>query len=157
MLNWSVLVCQLDSCETLLCCVLDETIFYALTIQRPKPFPHWSLLFTLTFFQNQRVFFESMLFAQVCHLSCLLVFLSHLTASEKTANLSLSTSTPSGMIVDGNSTLVATSTKNRILPGPESLNNAFAKMDRNTVIRAVIVLAGITGLVLMYVGIKTVL
>ena len=59
------------------------------------------------------------------------------------------------MIASGNKTLDATSPKTGLLPGSQTLKNAFGEMDRNTVIRAVIVLAGITGLILMYLGIKT--
>lgn len=47
-----------------------------------------------------------------------------------------------------------TSTKNSLDQGKEMIHDAFSNMDRGTIIRGAIVLAGITGLVVMYVGIK---
>ena len=58
------------------------------------------------------------------------------------------------MTINGNTSTVATSIKNRLDQGKEIIHNAFAKMDRDTLIRGAIVLAGIICLILMYIGIK---
>lgn len=50
--------------------------------------------------------------------------------------------------------LVNTSSKNPLVQGKEMINDAFAHMDRGTIIRGIIVLSGITGLILLYVGVK---
>lgn len=57
--------------------------------------------------------------------------------------------------ISGNSSIMATSIKNRLDQGKDIIHDAFVNMDRGTIIRGTIVLAGITCLVLMYIGIKT--
>ncbi|CAF0874299.1 unnamed protein product [Rotaria sordida] len=57
--------------------------------------------------------------------------------------------------VNENSTKAGLAIKNRLDQGKVILHDAFANMDRGTLLRAVIVLAGITCLILMYIGIKT--
>lgn len=57
--------------------------------------------------------------------------------------------------ISGNSSIMDTSIKNRIEQGKDIIHDAFANMDRGTVLRGAIVLAGITCLVLLYIGIKT--
>jgi len=53
--------------------------------------------------------------------------------------------------------ITVTSTSNSLNQSQEITNDAFSHMDRGTLIRGTIVLAGITGLVLLYVGIKALL
>ena len=80
------------------------------------------------------------------------------------AFLSLSvTAEPSANQTSSKSPLNQTGTQaSTISPRPSTTkldaeHNAFAKMDRGTVIRGAIVLSGITGLILMYAGIKAAL
>ena len=56
--------------------------------------------------------------------------------------------------INANLSLVNTSSKNRLVQGKEMIHDAFANMDRGTIIRGTIVLTGITGLILLYVGVK---
>jgi len=58
-------------------------------------------------------------------------------------------------IINGNVSTMTTLTKNRLDQGKEIIHDAFANMDRGTLIRGTIVLAGITSLILLYIGIKT--
>ena len=56
--------------------------------------------------------------------------------------------------INGNISAMNTSAKNRLDQSKEMVHDVFANMDRGTIIRGAIVLTGITGLVLLYVGIK---
>lgn len=66
----------------------------------------------------------------------------------------LSTVTTNNTNKSANDTRTDSSNKNPLDQGKEILHDAFSKMDRGTLIRATIVLGGITCLVLMYIGIK---
>ncbi len=57
--------------------------------------------------------------------------------------------------INGTVTTVATSIKHRIDQSKDMIHDAFAQMNRGTIIRGTIVLVGITCLVFMYIGIKT--
>ncbi|CAF2652516.1 unnamed protein product [Rotaria sp. Silwood2] len=57
--------------------------------------------------------------------------------------------------INGNNTRTVVAIKNSLDHGKEILHDAFLKMDRGTFFRATIVLAGITCLILIYIGIKT--
>ncbi len=102
------------------------------------------------------------MFAGDLYLSCVIILLPLLTSTEVIRSSS-SNSTPINLIstdnttINGNVSIVTTSIKNRIDQGKEIIHDAFANMDRGTLIRGTIVLAGITCLVLMYIGIKTLL
>ena len=93
------------------------------------------------------------MFTDDVYLSCTIILLSQLALTQ--AADTLSNNATINMTTNGNLTIVASTVKNRIDQGKEIIHDAFAKMDRGTLIRGVIVLAGITCLVLMYIGIKT--
>ena len=73
---------------------------------------------------------------------------------DSTSTNSLSTN---NMTSNGNGSLVASFVQNPVDESKNIIQHAFAKMDRGTLIRATIVLAGIACLVLMYIGVKTLL
>ena len=87
----------------------------------------------------------------------LAVLMSHLNLAHSSESPSMSADTASTVktVNPVNTTTLAASSKARLAQGQEILRDAFAKMDRGTVMRGAIVLAGITCLVLLYVGIKT--
>lgn len=85
----------------------------------------------------------------------LVVLVAFLSLSETAESPANQTSSNSPL----NQTVTRTST---LSPRPSTTNqtlehNAFAKMDRGTVIRGAVVLSGITALILMYAGIKAAL
>jgi hypothetical protein len=98
------------------------------------------------------------MFISDLYLSFTIILCSHLISTQ--ANRLLNDSTITNLLSSGNTTnngnisTMAIYTKNRIDQGKEIIHNAFANMDRGTIIRGTIVFAGIAGLVLMYVGIK---
>lgn len=87
-----------------------------------------------------------------------LVLLVLLVLSSEAAE-SVTTQTLSNVTLNGTGTITSTaSTSNLTLDIHRNLvHNAFAKMDRGTVMRGAIVLGGIAGLMLMYAGIKAAL
>jgi hypothetical protein len=100
------------------------------------------------------------MFAGDFYLSFIVILFSHLTSSTEALSLSLNNVTVNSLSTDNttinrNVSMISTSTKNRLIQGKELIHDAFANMDRGTLMRGTIVLAGITCLFLMYVGIKT--
>ena len=99
------------------------------------------------------------MFTGELYLSFIVILFSHVISSQAIRVLQNSTSinlvSTVNLTGNGNGSITATSTKNRLDQGKEIIEDAFSNMDRGTVVRGTIVLAGITCLVLMYVGIKT--
>lgn len=95
------------------------------------------------------------------YLSFTILLFSHLTSTQAIKlladNAVSNILSIDNMTVHGNTSTTATSIKNRLDQGKEIIHNAFANMDRGTLIRGTIVLAGIICLVLMYIGIKALL
>ncbi len=95
------------------------------------------------------------------YLSFTIILFSHLSSTQAirllTSSKVIDMVSTDNMTVNGNSSTTATSIKNRLDQGKEIIHNAFANMDRGTLIRGTIVLAGIICLVLMYIGIKALL
>lgn len=89
----------------------------------------------------------------------LLSLVLHLTVSLATKTLSDDTTTSLPISINtttnGNGTKMIASIKGRFGQGKEIIHNAFANMDRGTLVRGTIVLGSITCLVLMYIGLKT--
>ena len=90
-------------------------------------------------------------------LLCLTVLITHLSFGRSSESPSMNAAAASTVkkANEVNTTILVASSKNRLVQGQEILHDAFSKMDRGTVMRGAIVLAGITCLVLLYVGIKT--
>jgi len=95
------------------------------------------------------------------YLSFTIILFSHLSSTQAirllTSSKVIDMVSTDNMTVNGNSSTTATSIKNRLDQGKEIIHNAFANMDRGTLIRGTIVLAGIICLILMYIGIKALL
>jgi len=93
------------------------------------------------------------------YLSITIILFSHLISIQATQFLPNSTISNIRSIdnttISGNSSIMATSIKNHIEQGKKIIHDAFVDMDRGTIIRGAIVLAGITCLVLLYIGIKS--
>lgn len=87
--------------------------------------------------------------------SFLFVFIIHIVSLSigETAE-SLSDKTLNNSTINVTVTRTSTSASHLSTAPPNLVHNAFAKMDRGTIIRGAIVLSGITGLILMYAGIK---
>jgi hypothetical protein len=99
------------------------------------------------------------MFAGDLYLSFLVILFSRVISSQAIKVLLSSTSINLVSIVNltdnGNGSITVTSPKNLLDQGKETARNIFLNMGRGTVVRATIVFAGITCLVLMYIGIKT--
>jgi hypothetical protein len=100
-----------------------------------------------------------MMFVHGLYLSLIIILLSCLTLTQAAqispniTNIHLTSTV--NMTINGNVTTIATSVKNRLDQSKDLIHDAFSKMDGGTLIRGIIVFAGITGLILMYIGIKT--
>jgi hypothetical protein len=101
---------------------------------------------------------EKMMFIDELYLSFMLMLFFRLTSTQaiKLSPNNTDTDSPSAsnMTSNGNVTLSATSMKNQLDKSKNIIHDAFAKMDRGTLIRGTIVLAGIACLVLMYIVVK---
>ena len=100
-----------------------------------------------------------MMFVDNLYLSFMIVLFFDLTltqAIEKSpTNATLNSFSTLNSTINGNVTKAASFIQHRVDQGKDILHDAFAKMDRGTIVRGTIVLAGITCLVLMYIGLKT--
>ncbi len=98
------------------------------------------------------------MFASDFYLSFVAILFSLLISTEGIRLLSNSTISnllsTDNTTINGNVSTVGASIKNRLDQGKEIIHDAFANMDRGTLMRATIVLAGITFLVLIYIGAK---
>jgi hypothetical protein len=59
------------------------------------------------------------------------------------------------MTFDSNVTALVTTKKTLLIQGQEMIHDSLNKIDRSTLIRGTIVLASVTCLILMYIGIQT--
>lgn len=117
--------------------------------------------FQFSLFRLLDVSLERMILVGDLYLSFMVVLLFRVTSTQAgklsidtTSTNSLSTT---NMTSNGNGSLVASFVKNPLDQSKNIIHDAFAKMDRGTLIRATIVLAGITCLILMYIGVKSLL
>lgn len=94
--------------------------------------------------------------SNLCMLFVILIFL-HVISTQifaiETENTTIRSSTTEKEKASNN----MTSMTNPLNQGKEIIHDAFAKMDRGTIVRGSIVLAGITCLILMYAGVKALL
>ncbi|UJR25008.1 hypothetical protein I4U23_006369 [Adineta vaga] len=94
------------------------------------------------------------------YLSCILTIFFHQTLTHALRALPAETTTKSLAITTTNMThhesmtTKATSIKLKIDQSKDMIHDTFAQMDRGTIIRGTIVIAGITAVILMYIGLK---
>jgi len=101
------------------------------------------------------------MFAGDLYLSFIIISFSHLTSTQvirfSPNSTIINLLSTDNTTINGNSSIMTTSVKNPLYQGKEIIHDVFANMNRGTLIRGTIVLAGITCLVLMYIGIKALL